>query len=156
MKQISTQKLGRDYLINKNYIEKIINNITNNSDKKDINSVLCGLGIMENLCRNEEGKKAVKNSNCIDCLCHVLTQLGHDQSILKMCAKIYGKIASPDDMKAQLELLRKYYEENKNSGKYDNNFVEINKLIKFLSFLLKSICWICINSCFNNSKLSIS
>ena len=133
LKQISTQKLGRDYLINKNYIEKIINNITKNSDKKDINSVLCGLGIMENLCRNEEGKKAVKNSNCIDCLCHILTQLGYEQSILKMCAKIYCKIASSDDLKAQLELLRKYYEENNQTGKYDNNFVEINKSLELVS-----------------------
>ena len=133
LKQISTQKAGRDYLINNNYIEKIINNINKCSDKKEVESVLCGLGILENLCRNEEGKKAVKNSNCIDCLCHVLTQLGHEQSILKMCAKIYCKIASVDDLKAQLELLRKYYEENKNSGKYDNNFVEINKSLELVS-----------------------
>lgn len=133
LKQISTQKAGRDYLINKNYIRKIMENIKKSSDKKDINSVLCGLGILENLCRNEEGKKAVKDSNCIDCLCHVLTQLGHDQSILKMCAKIYCKIASIDDLKKQLELLKKYYEENKNSGKYDNNFVEINKSLELVS-----------------------
>ena len=133
LKQISTQKAGRDYLINNNYIEKIIKNIIKSSDKKDVQPVLCGLGILENLCRNEEGKKAVKNSNCIDCLCHVLTQLGHDQSILKMCAKIYCKIASADDLKAQLQLLRKYYEENKSTGKYDNNFVEINKSLELVS-----------------------
>ena len=133
LNQISRQKAGRDYLINNNYIEKIINNIIKSSDKKDVEPVLYGLGILENLCRNEEGKKAVKNSNCIECLCHVLTQLGHDQSILKMCAKIYGKIASPDDMKAQLELLRKYYEENKKTGIYDNNFIEINKSLELVS-----------------------
>ena len=133
LKQISTQKAGRDYLISKNYIEKIMDNIKKSSDNKDINSDLCGLGILENLCRNEEGKKAVKDSNCIDCLSHVLTQLGHDQSILKMCAKIYCKIASVDDLKKQLELLKKYYEENKNSGKYDDNFVEINKSLELVS-----------------------
>ena len=133
LKQISAQKAGRDYLINKNYIEKILNNIIKSSDKKDVTSVLCGLGILENLCRNEEGKMAVKNSNCINCLSHVLSQLGHEQSILKMCAKIYCKIASAEDLKNQLELLRKYYEENKNSGKYDNNFVEINKSLELVS-----------------------
>ena len=133
LKQISTQKTGRDYLINNNYIEKIINNVNTCADKKEVKPVLCGLGIIGNLCRNEEGKKAVKNSNCIDCLSHVLTQLGHEQSILKMCAKIYCKIASVDDLKAQLELLKKYYEENKNSGKYDNNFVEINKSLELVS-----------------------
>ena len=133
LKQISTQKAGRDYLISKNYIEKIMDNIKKSSDNKDINSDLCGLGILENLCRNEEGKKAVKDSNCIHCLSHVLTQLGHDQSILKMCAKIYCKIASVDDLKKQLELLKKYYEENKNSGKYDDNFVEINKSLELVS-----------------------
>ena len=133
LKQISAQKAGRDYLIKNNYIEKIIKNIIRSSDKKDVEPVLCGLGVLENLCRNEEGKKAVKNSNCIDCLCHVLTQLGHNQSVLKMCAKIYCKIASADDLKAQLELLKKYYEENKNSGKYDNNAVEINKSLELVS-----------------------
>ena len=133
LKQISTQKAGRDYLINNSYIEKIIKNIIKSSDKKDVDPVLYGLGILENLCRNEEGKKAVKDSNCIDCLCHVLTQLGHEESILKMCAKIYCKIASSDDLKAQLELLRKYYEENKASGKYDNNLVEINKSLELVS-----------------------
>ena len=133
LKQISAQKAGRDYLINKNYIEKILNNIIKSSDKKDVTSVLCGLGILENLCRNEEGKMAVKNSNCINCLSHVLSQLGHEQSILKMCAKIYCKIASAEDLKNQLELLRKYYEENNNSGKYDKNFVEINKSLELVS-----------------------
>ena len=133
LKQISAQKAGRDYLIKNNYIEKIIKNIIRSSDKKDVEPVLCGLGVLENLCRNEEGKKAVKNSNCIDCLCHVLTQLGHNQSVLKMCAKIYCKIASAEDLKAQLELLKKYYEENKNSGKYDNNAVEINKSLELVS-----------------------
>ena len=139
LKQISTQKAGRDYLVGKNYIEKINKNIIKSSDKKDassVSSVLCGLGILENLCRNEEGKKAVKNSNCIDCLSHVLTQLGHDQSILKMCAKIYCKIASTEDLKTQLELLRKYYEENKDSGNYDNNIVEINKSLELVSNLM--------------------
>ena len=139
LKQISTQKAGRDYLVGKNYIEKINKNIIKSSDKKDVSSVssvLCGLGILENLCRNEEGKKAVKNSNCINCLSHVLTQLGHDQSILKMCAKIYCKIASTEDLKSQLELLRKYYEENKDSGKYDNNIVEINKSLELVSNLM--------------------
>ena len=133
LKQISAQKAGRDYLINNNYIEKIINNVNKCSDMKEVDPVLCGLGTLENLCRNEEGRKAVKNANCIDCLSHVLAQLGHEQSILKMCAKIYCKIASVDDLKAQLELLKKYYEENKNSGKYDNNFVEINKSLELVS-----------------------
>ena len=60
LKQISTQKAGRDYLIKNSYIEKIIDKIIKSSDKKDVEPVLCGLGILENLCRNEAGKKAVK------------------------------------------------------------------------------------------------
>ena len=137
LKQISTQKIGRDYLINKNYIEKIIKNIIENANKKNVGCVLCALIILENLCRNEEGKKAVKNSNCIDCLSHILTQLGYEQSILKMCAKLYCKIASRDDLKSNLELLKNYYEENKSTGKYDNNFVDINKSLELISnFLL--------------------
>ena len=63
---------------------------------------------MDNLCRNDEGKKAVKEAGGIECLSHVLDLLGNDDFILKMCAKIYSKIAVVDDMNAQIELLKQY------------------------------------------------
>ena len=103
IKQISTQKIGREYLINNNYTKKIINLIITCSDKKDVESVLSGLGIIENLCRNEEGKKELKNSGIIDCLSYIFNLLGYEQSIIKMGAKIYCKVASSEDLKAQLE-----------------------------------------------------
>ena len=126
LKQISTPKIGRDYLIKNNYVKKIINTLNKCTEKKDIESVLSGLGILENLCRNEEGLKELKDSDIINCLSYVCNLLGYSQSIMKMNAKIYCKIASVEDLKTQLDLLKKYYEENKTSENYESNFKNIN------------------------------
>ena len=110
LKQISTPKIGREYIIKNNYIKKIINFIHKCSNKKEIDLVLLGLGTMENICRNEEGIRELKDSGVIDCLNYVFNILGYEQSIIKISAKIYCKVASSDDLKTQLELAgdRKY------------------------------------------------
>ena len=54
LKQISTQKFGREYLIKNNYCKKINNLVHNCSSEKDEESVLLGLSVIENLCKNEE------------------------------------------------------------------------------------------------------
>ena len=136
LKQISTPKIGRDYLIKNNYAKKIINTLNKCTEKKDIESVLSGLGILENLCRNEEGLKELKNSDIINCLIYICNLLGYSQSIMKMNAKIYCKIASVEDLKAQLDLLKKYYEENKSSDNYETNFKNINSSLELVSNLI--------------------
>ena len=133
LRKISNQKMGRDFLISKNFIDKILKNIRACAKKKSVDSVLCGLSILDNLCRNEEGKKAIKDAGGIDCLSEVLDLLGYDDSIIKMCAKIYSKIATVDDMKAQLELLRKYYEKIKAEGIDSVNLQEVNKCLALVS-----------------------
>ena len=121
LKQISIPKIGRDYLIKNNYSKKIINILHKCTEKKDAESVLSGLGILENLCRNEEGVNELKNSDIINCLTYICNLLGYSQAIIKMNAKIFYKVASAEDLKAQLELLKQYYEENKASENYENN-----------------------------------
>ena len=128
LKLISTQKIGRDYLIKQKLSEKIIKLICKRADLKDLESVLSGLGIIENLCRNEEGKKELKNNETIDSLSYIYNILGYDQSIIKISARIYCKIASAEDLKMQLDLLKKYYEES-----IENNFININKSLELIS-----------------------
>ena len=133
LRKISNQKIGRDFLITKNFVDKIIKNIRACAKKKNVESVLCGLAILDNLCRNEEGKKAIKEAGGIDCLSEVLDLLGYDDSILKMCSKIYSKIATLDDMRAQIELLKKYYEKIKAEGIDSVNLQEVNKCLVLVS-----------------------
>ena len=133
LRKISNQKVGRDFLITKNFVDKIIKNIRTCAKKKSIDSVLCGLAVLDNLCRNEEGKKAIKEAGGIDCLSEVLDLLGYDDYILKMCSKIYSKIATIDDMKAQIELLKQYYEKIKTSGIDSVNLQEVNKCLVLIS-----------------------
>ena len=133
LRKISNQKVGRDFLITKNFVEKIIKNIKACAKKKSIDSVLCGLAVLDNLCRNDEGKKAIKEAGGIDCLSEVLDLLGYDDYILKMCSKIYSKIATVDDMKAQIELLKQYYEKIKSSGIDSVNLQEVNKCLVLVS-----------------------
>ena len=92
LKKISNQKLGRDFLITKNFVEKIIKNIRICLKKNSIDSVLCGAAVLDNLSRSEEGKKAIKDAGGMDCLSEVLDSMGYDDYIRNMCSKIYGKI----------------------------------------------------------------
>ena len=66
LKQLSTQKIGREYLIKNNYCKKINNLVHNCSSEKDEESVLLGLSVIENLCRNEEGVKELRDSGIFD------------------------------------------------------------------------------------------
>ena len=142
LKQISIPKIGRDYLIKNNYSKKIINILHKCTEKKDAESVLSGLGILENLCRNEEGVNELKNSDIINCLTYICNLLGYSQAIIKMNAKIFYKVASAEDLKAQLELLKQYYEENKASENYENNFKNINSSLELVSnfILVDELC----------------
>ena len=133
LKKISNQKIGRDFLITKNFVDKVIKNIKICTKKNSIDSVLCGLAVLDNLSRNDEGKKAIKDSGGYDCFSEVLDAMGHDDYILKICSKIYGKIATMDDMKAQIELLKTYYEKIKNEGIDAVNLQDVNKCLVLIS-----------------------
>ena len=137
LKKVSNQKIGRDFLITKNFVEKIIKNIKTCTEKNSIDSVLCGLAVLDNLSRSEEGKKAIRDAGGIDCLSEVLDVMGYDDYILKMCAKVYGKIATLDDMKMQIILLKGYYEKIK-TGAFDSaTLTDVkNCLVRISNFML--------------------
>jgi hypothetical protein len=114
-------------------VDKIIKNIRICVQKNAVDSVLCGLAVLDNLSRNEEGKKAIKDAGGIDCLTEVLDAMGYDDYILKMCSKIYGKIATVEDMNAQIELLKTFYEKVKAEGIDGVNLQEVNKCLVLIS-----------------------
>ena len=133
LKKISNQKIGRDFLITKNFVDKIIKNIRTCLKKNSIDSVLCGAAVLDNLSRNDEGKKAIKDAGGMECLSEVLDAMGYDDYIRNICSKIYGKIATEEDMKAQIELLKGYYEKIKAEGIDGVNLQEVNKCLELIS-----------------------
>ena len=144
LKQISNPKIGREYLIKNNFAKRIIHLIQKCAEKKDIESILSGLHILDNLSRNEEGIKELKDSGIIDSLNYIFNLLGYIPSIIKMSVKIYCKIASVEDLKAQLDLLRNYYEESKSNDNYENSCNNINKSLELISnfILVDELCLI--------------
>ena len=132
-KKISNQKVGRDFIIDKNLIENLIKNINKCAEKKDDKSVLCGLAVLDNLCRNEKGKDAIVKNGGIECLSNVLDKFESNDNILKMCAKIYSKIANENDMKEQIKLLKQYYENLKEKGVDGIKLNEVNKSLVLIS-----------------------
>ena len=133
LKKISNQKSGRDFIITKHLVESIIQNINKCTEKKNANAVLCGLAVLDNLCRNDAGKEAIKSAGGLECLSNVLDNFESDDYILKMCAKIYSKIATTDDMKKQLDLLRGYYESIKTKGPDSVKYGDVNKSLVLVS-----------------------
>lgn len=142
MKKISNQKVGRDFLITKGLVDSILKNINHCANLKNSKAVLSGLTVLDNLTRNDNGKEAIKKANGIDCLSNVLSKFETDDDILKMCAKIYSKIATNDDMKAQLEMLQKYYDDLKQNGSDSIKFSDLNKSLVLISnfMLVDEIC----------------
>ncbi len=142
MKKISNQKVGRDFLIKRGLVDSILKNITQCANLKNSRAVLSGLTVLDNLSRNDSGKEAIKAANGIDCLSNVLDKFETDDAILKMCAKIYSKLATNDDMKKQLELLQKYYEDLSKNGCDSIKFSDVNKSLVLISnfMLVDEIC----------------
>ena len=62
IKKVSNQKIGREFLIEKGLVSSVLKNIQNCSkfDQKG-KVVICGLNVLENLCKNENGKNTIKN-----------------------------------------------------------------------------------------------
>lgn len=142
MKKISNQKVGRDFLITKGLVDSILKNINHCANLRNAKAVLSGLTVLDNLTRNDNGKEAIKKANGIDCLSNVLSKFETDDDILKMCAKIYSKIATNDDMKAQLEMLQKFYDDLKQNGSDSIKFSDLNKSLVLISnfMLVDEIC----------------
>ena len=124
IKKISSLKVGRETLIKKNIIPNIIKNTELAALLKNTKGTLIGLNIIDNITRAEGGKEALLNNHIVKHLSSILDNFDNNDQVLKMGAKIYSKIAKPEDLLEELEKLKTY-----NSN---NDFSELHELKKSL------------------------
>ena len=107
MKKVSNQKTGREFLIKKGIVPSILLNVKKCSDSGDAKAVFNGLIVVDNLCRNDEGRKEVKDANAPLILCDVLENFSESAKIINKSAKIFSNFMTKNDLEAELEKLRK-------------------------------------------------
>ena len=115
MKKVSNQKNGRGFLIKRGIVPSILNTIKKCAQRGDANGVSNGLIVVDNLCRNDEGKKEVKEADAPNILCEVLETFSESDKIINKSAKILTKIMTKSDLEKLLEKLKE------NSKKLDND-----------------------------------
>ena len=133
IKKVSNQKIGREFLIEKGLVSNILKNIQNCSifDQKG-KVVICGLNVLENLCKNENGKKTIKNSNGIRIISNVIDVFSNNDYMLKKTAKIFTKIADENDIKNNLDKIKNIcnkIDDDKILEELRNYLIEISSLM---------------------------
>ena len=106
MKKVSNQKNGRDFLIKRGIVPSILTTIKKCCARADANAVSNGLIVVDNLCRNEEGKKEVKEADAPLILCDVVETFSESAKIINKSAKIFTKIMYKSDLERLLEKLK--------------------------------------------------
>ena len=106
MKKVSNQKNGRDFLIKRGIVPSILTTIKKSAMRADANAVSNGLIVVDNLCRNDEGKKEVKEADAPLILCDVLETFSENAKIINKSAKILTKIMTKSDLEKLLEKLK--------------------------------------------------
>ena len=106
MKRVSNQKNGRDFIVKRGIVPSILTTIKKCGSRSDANAVINGLTLADNLCRNEEGKKEVKDAEAPVILCDVVETFSENTKIINKAAKILTKIMTKPDLEMLLEKLR--------------------------------------------------
>ena len=88
MKKVSNQKNGRDFLVKRGIVPSILATIKKCTQRGDANAVSNGLIVVDNLCRNDEGKKEVKEADAPNILCDVLETFSESPKIINKSAKL--------------------------------------------------------------------
>ena len=102
MKKVSNQKAGREFLIKKGIVPSILKTVKNCCDRMDNNAVYNGLIVVDNICRNEEGRQEVKEADAPLILCDVVENFSESARIMNKAAKILGKIMTKPDLEKLL------------------------------------------------------
>lgn len=124
MKKISSIKVGRETIIKKNLIPNIIKNTELAAALKNTKGTLIGLNIIDNITRAEGGKEALKKADIVHHLSNILDNFDNNEQILKMGAKIYSKIAKPEDLLKELDKLKQFIQ--------SDDYSDLNELKKAL------------------------
>ena len=106
MKKMSNTKAGRDKLIEEDVIGSILKNLKTCSDHGNAKAVVTGIQTLDNLCKNEKGKKALIDAKPMPILNEIMDKFSNDEKVLRQGAKLYAKICTEDDMRKQLRIMK--------------------------------------------------
>ena len=106
MKKVSNQKTGREFLIKKGIIPSILKNVKKCADSLESGPVFNGLIVVDNLCRNDEGKKEVKDADAPLILCDVVENFSESAKIISKTTNIFSKVMTKTDLENELEKLK--------------------------------------------------
>lgn len=106
LKKISNLKVGREIILKKNLIPNILKNIKITSAYKKPDVIITGLQILDNISRSDEGKLVLKQNEAIDNISSILDFFQNNDDVLKIGAKIYSKISTPEDVLVLIEQIR--------------------------------------------------
>jgi hypothetical protein len=106
LKKISNLKVGREIIIKKNLIPNILKNIKITSAYKKPDVIITGLQILDNISRSEEGKLILKENEAIENISSILDFFQNNDEVLRIGAKIYSKISTPEDVLILIEHIR--------------------------------------------------
>ena len=142
MKKVSNQKNGRDFLIKRGIVPSILSTIKNCAKRADANAVSNGLIVVDNLCRNDEGKKEVKDADAPLILCDVLETFPESTRIINKSAKIFTKIMNKSDLEKLLEKLKANSEKLDTDDKQEiiEEIRDDSALVSNLMLVDESIC----------------
>jgi len=106
LRKISNLKVGREIIIKKNLIPNILKNIKITSAYKKPDVIITGLQILDNISRSEEGKLILKENDAIENISSILEFFQNNDEVLRIGAKIYSKISTPEDVLILIEQIR--------------------------------------------------
>lgn len=106
LKKISNLKVGREIILKKNLIPNILKNIKITSAYKKPDVIITGLQILDNISRSEEGKTILKQNEAIENISSILDFFQNNDEVLRIGAKIYSKISTPEDALILIEQIR--------------------------------------------------
>ena len=82
----------------------------NISAKQDnANAVIAGLGVLDNLSRDDAGKQSLKKNNTIEEIAIISDLLDKHDKVLQICGKVLSKIANAEDMIKELKNLENIF-----------------------------------------------
>ena len=128
--KITNHKKVRDLIINNDFVQKIVSNIDINIKNKNIEIILDGLIILDNILKNENGKKIIKELNIFNILGEGLSFYFIDERIPSMINKIYIKIITKEDIEEKLNKMKQFLS---NGINIPGNIDELIDLFNYLS-----------------------
>lgn len=112
MKKISNYTLGREAFMKKGMISSVLKSVQVAASENNEPTVITGLQVVDNISRTESGLKELNQPKVINQLNSILDKMDSSETVVELGAKIYSKIMTKDDLKAEVEELLKIKEQD--------------------------------------------